>query len=96
MVTLTDLQKNRAQILKIAATYGADHVRVFGSVVRGSAGPGSDLDLLVRMSPTSSLVDRIAIMQDLEDLLGVKVDVVNEKALHAVIREKVLREGVPL
>ena len=96
MVTLSDIQKNRGQILKIAATYGANHVRVFGSVVRGSAGPGSDLDLLVRMSPTSSLVDRIAIMQDLEDLLGVKVDVVNEKALHAVIREKVLHEGVPL
>lgn len=96
MVTLSEIQQKRAQILKIAAAYGADNVRVFGSVVRGTAGPDSDLDLLVRMSRKSSLLDRIAIMQDLEDLLGVKVDVVNEKALHTVIREKVLKEGVPL
>ena len=96
MVTLSDIQKKRADILRIAAKYGADHVRVFGSVVRGEQGPDSDLDLLVRMSPKSSLLDRIAIKHHLEDLLGIPVDVVNEKALHALIREKVLQEGVAL
>lgn len=96
MVSLSQIQQKRADILRIAHEHGADNVRIFGSVVRGTAGPDSDLDLLVRMSPKSSLLDRIAIMQDLEDLLGVKVDVVNEKALHPVIREKVLQEGVPL
>ena len=96
MVTLSDIQKKRADILKIAHRYGADNVRVFGSVVRGETGPDSDLDLLVRMSPKSSLLDRIAIKHNLEDLLGIPVDVVNEKALHALIREKVLREGVAL
>ena len=96
MVTLSQIQRQKAEILKIAAAHGADRVRVFGSVVRGTAGPNSDLDLLVRMSPTSSLLDRIAIKQDLEDLLSIPVDVVNEKALHILIREKVLREGVPL
>ena len=96
MVTLSEIQKRRAEILNIAASHGADNVRVFGSVVRDEAGPQSDLDLLVRMSPKSSLLDRIAIKQDLEDLLGVSVDIVNEKALHALIREKVLSEGVLL
>ena len=96
MVTLSDIQKKRAEILKIAARYGADNVRVFGSVVHGTAGPDSDLDLLVWMSPKSSLLDRIAIKQDLEDMLGIPVDVVNEKALHYIIRDKVLREGVAL
>jgi hypothetical protein len=96
MVTLSDIQKKRAEVLKIAATYGADNVRVFGSVVRGTAGPDSDLDILVRFSDDASLIDHIALMQDLEDLLGVKVDVVEDDMLHPLIRDKVLREGVAL
>jgi predicted nucleotidyltransferase len=96
MVTLSDIKQKRAEILKIAATYGADHVRVFGSVVRGSAGPDSDLDILVRFSEKTSLIDHIALMQSLETLLGVKVDLVNEKVLHPLIRDRVLSEGVSL
>jgi hypothetical protein len=96
MVTLSDIQNKRAEILKLADKYGADNVRVFGSVVRGTAVEGSDLDLLVRMSPGRSLIDRIALMQDLEDILHIKVDIVNEKALHPFIRETVLKEGVAL
>ncbi len=96
MVTIADLRLKRADIYRVARAHGADNLRVFGSVATGLATPSSDLDLLVRMSPKSSLLDRIAIMQELEDLLGVKVDVVNEKALHALIRQEVLNEGVPL
>jgi predicted nucleotidyltransferase len=94
MVTLSEIQKKRVQILKIAAAHGADHVRVFGSVVRGTTGPDSDLDILVRLESGRSLIDHIALKQSLEDLLGVKVDVVTEKALHPLIRDKVLQEGV--
>ncbi|MDH4203868.1 MAG: nucleotidyltransferase family protein [Phycisphaerae bacterium] len=96
MVTLSDIQQRRADILRIAAKYGADNVRVFGSVVRGAAGPGSDLDILVRFSKSTSLIDHIALMQDLEDMLGVKVDVVGEKGLHPLIRDSVLSEVVAL
>lgn len=96
MVTLSDIQKKRAEILTLAEKYGADNVRVFGSVVRGTAGPGSDLDILVRLEPGRSLIDHIGLIQALEDLLGVKVDVVTEKALHPLIRDKVLREGISL
>ena len=96
MVTLSDIQKNRAEILKIAHRYGADNVRVFGSVVHGTAGPDSDLDILVHFSDRTSLIDHIALMQDLEDMLGVKVDVVSEKGLHPLIRDSVLSEVVPL
>ena len=96
MVTLSDVQKKRTQILKIAAAHGADHVRVFGSVVRGEAGPDSDLDILVHFSENTSLIDHIALMQDLEAMLGVKVDVVEDEALHPLIRDQVLSEGVAL
>jgi predicted nucleotidyltransferase len=96
MVTLSDIQQKRAEILKLADKYGAVNVRVFGSVVRGTAVEGSDLDLLVRMLPGRSLIDRIALMQDLEDMLHIKVDVVNEKVLHKATSESVLKEAVPL
>ena len=96
MVTLSDIQQKRVEILKLADKYGADNVRVFGSVVRGTARPDSDLDILVRFSEKCSLIDHIALMQSLEALLGVKVDVINEKVLHPLIRDKVLSEGVVL
>lgn len=76
--------------------HGADNVRVFGSVVRGEAGPDSDLDILVRFSKNASLIDHIALMQDLEAMLGVKIDVVEDEALHPLIRDRVLSEGVAL
>ena len=96
MVTLSDIRARRDEILKVAARYGASDVRLFGSVVHGQAGPDSDVDILVRLEPGRSLIDHIALMQDLEDLLGVKVDVVEQEALHPAIRDKVLDEGVSI
>ena len=90
------LLSKRDEILRIAAKYGASNVRVFGSVARGEAGPESDVDLLVEFGPDSSLLDHVALLQDLEDMLSRKVDVVNEKALHHRIRDGVLREAAPL
>jgi predicted nucleotidyltransferase len=90
------LTAKRDEILQIAARYGASNVRVFGSVARGEAGPDSDVDFLVELEPNRSLLDHVALMQDLEDLLGRKVDVVAERGLREIIRERVLREAVPL
>ena len=86
------LKEKREDILCIAA----QNVRIFGSVARGKAGPKSDIDFLVEMEPGRSLLDHVALWQDLEDLLGCKVDVVSEKALHWYIRDRVLKEAIPL
>jgi predicted nucleotidyltransferase len=90
------IKAQRADILRLAAQHGARNVRVFGSVARGEARPDSDIDVLVEFEPGRTLLDRIGLMQDLEDLLGRKVDVVTEKALHRMIRQQVLEQAVQL
>ena len=89
------IKDNREEILRVAESHGATSVRIFGSVARGIDKPG-DLDLLVQLEPGYSLLDLIAIKQDLEDLLGCNVDVVTEAALSPYIREQVLRDAATL
>jgi predicted nucleotidyltransferase len=90
------LQSKREEILRIAEHYGARDVRVFGSRARGEAKPGSDFDILVTVGEHTSLLDIIAIKQDLEDLLGATVHVLTEDAISPYIREQVLGEAVAL
>ena len=90
------LKSKRQEILAIAARHGAHNVRVFGSVARGEAKHDSDVDILVEMESGTSLMDHVTLMQDLEDLLERKVDVVSDRALHWYIRDRVLAEATPL
>ena len=90
------LKRKRAEILQIAERHGAKNVRVFGSVARGEADEQSDIDFLVDMEPGRSLLDLGGLWSDLNSLLGVKVDLVTEKGLKQRIRERVLKEAVPL
>ena len=88
--------EQRQEILALAARHGAKSIRVFGSVVRGEADEQSDVDFLVDMEPGRSLMDMGGLLMDLQELLGCKVDVVSEKGLRQRIRERVLKEAMPL
>jgi len=90
------LDQHRAAVLRLAAEHGATDVRVFGSVARGEADEASDIDFLVRMSPGRSLFDLGALLMDLQDLLGCRVDVVTERGLRPRMRERVLRDAIPI
>ena len=90
------LKRKRAEILRIAAARGARNVRVFGSVARGEADEKSDVDILVDMEPGRSLLDLGGLWRELNELLGVRVDVVTAKGLRDRIRDRVLKEAVPL
>ncbi|MBM3820976.1 MAG: nucleotidyltransferase family protein [Acidimicrobiia bacterium] len=91
-----DLDKHREQILQVAAKHGAGNVRVFGSAARGTDRAGSDLDLLVQMDADRSLLDLVALSQDLEELLQRRVDVVTDTAVHPSIRPYILADARPL
>jgi len=76
MVTLDTLRaEQRDEILRLAEWRGARSLRVFGSVARGEAKEGSDLDLLLEWEPGRSLLDHAGLVQDLQELLGMKVHV---------------------
>jgi uncharacterized protein len=86
----------REDINRIAAAHGARNVRVFGSVGRGEASDSSDLDLLVDMSEGRTLLDLVALGDELGEVLGVIVDVVTEKSLSPYLRDRILAEAVAL
>lgn len=90
------LETRREAILRLAHDHGATRVRVFGSMAHDDAGAESDVDLLVELEQGRTLLDLGALLMDLQDLLNRKVDVLTEAALHPGIRERVLREAVPL
>lgn len=96
IVTLDDLRARRDDILMIAERHGARNVRVFGSVVRGDAGPKSDVDFLVDMESGRSLMDRARLLVELQELLGCAVDVATEPSLRRRVRERALEEATPL
>ena len=90
------VRENREQILRIASEHGVRNVRVFGSVVRGEADQGSDIDLLVDLGENLSPWFPVRLIRDLEELLGHRVDIVTEKGLKTRIRSQVLAEARPL
>lgn len=90
------LQDKREDIRRIAARHGAHNIRVFGSVVRGEAGPSSDIDFLIDAGPDTSSWFPAGLILDLQELLGQPVEVVTAKSLNPYIRENVLREAIPL
>ena len=94
--TLEELRRLAPALQSIRAAHGALELQVFGSVVRGSARPGSDLDLLVEFPASPSFEQFMDLKLALEDLLAVRVDLVTRNGLRAELRERIEREAIPL
>jgi predicted nucleotidyltransferase len=86
----------KARLCSVLRRHGVLRASVFGSVARGEATDTSDLDVLVEFPVGKSLFDLVQLEFDLADAIGKKVDVVTYGSLHPRLREKVLREQVPL
>ena len=90
------VRSKREQILRLARRHGVTGVRVFGSMARGDAGPQSDVDLLIEVGADLSPWFPGGLVAELEELLGRRVQVVTEHGLDALLRDRVLKEAVPL
>jgi len=92
----TALNQHRASIRDIVATHHARNARVFGSALHGTDHESSDLDILIDPTPETTLLDIAAIAHKLEQLLGIRVDVLTPNALPAHFRPAILAEAAPI
>ena len=95
-MNLENVLQQRKEILRLAHHYRAGEVRVFGSVVRGESTGQSDVDFLINTRPGCSLFHLGGLLEDLQDLLGCRVDLAIEDDLKPRLRDRVLREAVAL
>jgi len=86
----------REEVLAVAHRHGARNLRIYGSVARGQDRPGSDLDLLVDLERGCSLLEMIALRQELEALLNCQVDLAEAAQLHPLIRDQVIAQATAL
>jgi predicted nucleotidyltransferase len=93
---IEELGEVREEVCRIAAAHGASNVRLFGSTGRGERDASGDLDLLVDMAEGRTLFDLIALSDDLEENLGIRVDVVTEASLSPYLRDRVVGEAIAL
>lgn len=90
------LGRHRKQVHDILRRFRMENPRIFGSVARGEDTTQSDLDILVDAPPSASLYDLAAAENELELLLGIKVDVVTKGLLAPDIVERIDAETVPI
>jgi len=87
---VVDLQR----LAEICHAYGIQHLELFGSAARDTAGPASDIDLLYTLKPGHVLGWEIEdLTDDLAELFGRPVDLVSRRALHTRLRDQVLAEA---
>lgn len=90
------LSQHRDEVIARARAHRASHVRVFGSVARGTDNETSDIDLLVDLEPGADLLDLAALDLELTELLGHSVDIVPARMLKPHVADSALAEAVPL
>ena len=93
MLPSVALASKRDQILALAAARGARRLRIFGSVACGEDHEGSDIDLLIDMPAGTSLLQIVGLQHDIEDALGMRIDLCTERELHPSLRRRILSEA---
>jgi uncharacterized protein len=83
-------------ILPLLERYGVRRASLFGSVARGDDNPASDIDILVEMPDSASLLELAGLKVDLEELLNRVVDILTYDSLHPLLRDRILGEQVSI
>lgn len=87
---------HRGELLEVLRRHGVTNPEIFGSAARGDDHEGSDVDILVDFPPGTSIIDIIGIQHELEDLLGVPVDLVPRSGLKERVRSRAAKDLLPL
>lgn len=90
------LQAKHTEILNLSHQFALQNLRIFGSVAKGLDTEQSDLDVLVDPTAKTTLLDLCGFKMELEELLGIKVDVLTPRSLPEAFRQQVLQEAKPL
>jgi uncharacterized protein len=90
------VRRMRRNLVAVAAAHDVTNLRVFGSVARGEDRPDSDVDLLVDLPPDMGLLGLGRVQEELEAILGTKVDLVPASDLKPAVRARAERELVAL
>ncbi len=82
------------EVVEMLKKHGAKEIKIFGSYVRDEAREDSDLDILVEFSERKSLLDLVGIEQELEEALGIKVDLLTRKSISPYLIDRIEKEAV--
>lgn len=96
MPLLESLLDKRSELIAAARRHGASNIRLFGAVVRGEETASSDVDLLVDLAEERGFDDYLALAEELEALIGRKVDLVTSRGVSPFLRPLIEREALPL
>lgn len=92
-IRIEQIKKKAVPILKQA---GVTRSSIFGSYVRGEQRQDSDIDMLVEVPKGTGFFAFVRLQRKLEDILHKKVDLVTYRSLHPLLRDRILKEQIPL
>ena len=89
-----ELLEVKNKIVPVLLRNGVIHAGIFGSFVRGERKKDSDIDILVEFKGRKSLFDLAGLEIELEDLLGIKVDLLTYNSIHPLLKDRIMKEEV--
>ena len=92
--TVNTINETKDKVQPVLQRHGARRAGLFGSLVRGELKKSSDIDILVELDKGLTLLDMVGIQQELEDVLGRKVDLVEYDAIKPLIKEHILSQEI--
>ena len=90
------IQIIKTKIISILKRHGVSKAAIFGSLARGEEGENSDIDILIELKGEKSLLDLIGLKIELEEVLGKKVDLVEYSTIHPFLKDRILKEQMPI
>lgn len=93
---IAELRSYKPKLVEIAAKYGVSNIRVFGSIVRGEETKESDIDLLVDVDRSKTILDFVGFQMEASDALQQQVDLVSSQGIHQLLRDEIFNTAVSL